>query len=155
MLSPTEPATEMRDQMSTELPKGKAVINVLADFMHYLFDSTKMFFIASDLAREPVWDSVSNNVELVLTHPNGWSGPQQTQLRTAAVKAHIVPDTPAGRSSVHFVSEGKASFNFCATRTQAGQMLKVRCPILINRWMFDTLVARRASFDHRCGWWGH
>ena len=112
--------------MSTELPKGKTIVDVLADFMRYLFDSTKALFIASDPAGDIMWDSVSNSIELVLTHPNGWRGPQQTQLRTAAVKAGIVPDTPAGRSRVHFVTEGEASFNFCAIETPAGKDLKVR-----------------------------
>jgi hypothetical protein len=114
----------MKDQMSA-LPKGKTIIDVFADFMRYLFDSTKALFKASDPNGELRWDSVSNNIDLVLTHPNGWAGSQQTQLRTAAVRAGIVPDTPAGRSRVHFVTEGEASFNFCATTTQAGKRLKV------------------------------
>ena len=94
--------------------------------MRYLFDSTKTLFKDSEPNGDLRWDSVSNNIELVLTHPNGWGGLQQTQLRAAAVKAGIVPDTPDGRSSVHFVTEGEASFNFCATHTQAGKDLNVR-----------------------------
>jgi hypothetical protein len=124
-MSPTEPSAAMKDQMSTNLPKGKTIVDVFADFMGYLFDSTKELFKTSEPNGESRWDSVSNSVELVLTHPNGWSGPQQTQLRTAAIKAGIVPNTPAGRSRVYFVSEGEASFNFCATHTQAGRDLKV------------------------------
>ena len=111
--------------MSKEPPKGKTIIDVFADFMRYLFDSTKELFKASEPNGELRWDSVSDNIELVLTHPNGWGGPQQTQLRTAAIKAGIITDTPAGRSHVHFVTEGEASFNFCATHTQAGKDLKV------------------------------
>jgi len=116
----------MKDQMSKELPKGKAIVDVFADFMGYLFGSTKALFIASEPNGELRWDSISDSIELVLTHPNGWGGPQQTLLRTAAVLAGIVPDTPAGHSSVNFVTEGEASFNFCATHTQAGKDLKVR-----------------------------
>ena len=125
MLSPTEPPDAMKDQMSTQLPKGKTIIDVYADFMGYLFESAKTLFKTSELSGDLRWDSISNKIELVLTHPNGWGGPQQAQLRTAAVKAHIVPDTPAGRSSVRFVTEGEASFNFCATHTEAGRNLKV------------------------------
>lgn len=64
--------------------------------------------------------------------PPEWvGGPQQTKLRTAAIKAGIVPDTPAGRNSVRFVSEGEASFSFCASQTLAGKGLGVRrCPYL-------------------------
>lgn len=125
MMSPTELPAAMKDQMSTELPRGKTIVDVFADLMRYLFDSTKALFKTSEPNGELRWNSVSNNIELVLTHPNGWGGPQQAQLRTAAVRAGIVPDTPAGHSRVSFVTEGEASFCFCATQTQAGRGLKV------------------------------
>jgi len=139
--------------MSKELPKGKAIVDVFADFMGYLFDSTKALFIASEPNGELRWDSISDSIELVLTHPNGWGGPQQTLLRTAAVLAGIVPDTPAGHSSVNFVTEGEASFNFCATHTQAGRDLMVRHTTPIQCPSFDTSVAWRGGFDYRRGWW--
>jgi len=122
MISPTA----IQEQTNARLPKGKTILDIFADFMRYLLDSTKTFFKVSEQDGELKWDSASDNIELVLTHPNGWGGPQQTQLRAAAVQAGIVPDTPAGHSSVHFVTEGEASFNFCATHTQAGRNLKVR-----------------------------
>jgi hypothetical protein len=154
-MSPTEPSAAMKDQMSTYLPKGKTIVDVFADFMGYLFDSTKALFKASEPNGELRWKSVSNSVELVLTHPNGWGGPQQTKLRTAAIKAGIVPDTPSGHSRVHFVTEGEASFNFCATHTQAGRDLKVRRAFLARCCFFDILTVWRASADHRCGRWDH
>ena len=155
MISPNKPSAEMRAQMSTQLPKGKTVVDVFADLMRYLFESTKTLFKTSEANGELVWDSVSNSIELVLSHPNGWGGLQQTQLRSAAIKAGIVPDTPAGCSKVHFVTEGEASFNFCATHTQTGKDLKVCHPALVQCWFFDTFTAWRASFDHRCGWWNY
>jgi len=135
------------------LPKGKTIIDVFADFMGYLFDSTKVLFKTSEPNGELRWNSVSNDIELVLSHPNGWGGPQQAKLRTAAVQAGIVPDTPAGRSRVHFVTEGEASFCFCATQTRAGKDLNVGGVVVTQNWIFDTLTDRRASVDHRCGWW--
>ena len=125
MISPNELSAAMKTHMSTELPKGKTVVDVFADFMRYLFESTKTLFKISEPNGELGWNSISNNIELVLSHPNGWCGPQQALLRTAAVRAGIVPDTPAGRSRVHFVTEGEASFNFCTSHTQAGKDLKV------------------------------
>ena len=124
-LSPLELPVAVVDQMGTKLPKGKTIIDIFADFMRYLFDSTKALFKSSEPSGELRWDSISGSIELVLTHPNGWGGPQQTHLRNAAIKAGIVPDTPTGHASVHFVTEGEASFNFCATHTQAGRNLKV------------------------------
>ena len=132
----------MKDQMDTQLPRGKTVIDVFADFMRYLFDSTKELFVSLEPNGEMRWNSVSGSIELVLTHPNGWRGLQQSQLRTAAVKAGIIRDTPAEHAHVHFVSEGEASFSFCATHTEAGKNLKVCHTISAWSWLFDTLVAR-------------
>jgi len=134
LLSPNELPVAMRDQMSTKLPRGKTIMDVYADFMRYLFDSTKALFKSSEPGGEVRWNSISNSIELVLTHPNGWGGPQQAILRTAAVEAGIVSDTPAGRSSVHFVTEGEASFSFCATQTQAGRNLKVYLTFPTRSW---------------------
>ena len=139
MLSPSDLSTAMVAQMSTELPKGKTIVDVFADFMRYLYESTETLFKTSEPNIK--WDSIST-IELVLTHPNGWRGPQQGQLRTAAVKAGIIKDTPADYARVHFVSEGEASFSFCATNTQAGENLKVCRTVSAQSWFFDTLAAR-------------
>ena len=154
MLSPTELPAAMRDQMSTRLPRRKTIVDIFADMMRYLFDSTKTLFKSSEPNGEIRWDSISKSIELVLTHPNGWGGPQQTQLRNAAVEAGIVSDTPAGHASVHFVTEGEASFSFCATETRVGKNLKV-CHPLSTQTGPNTLAARRASFNHRRGRWNH
>ena len=124
MLSPIELPVAMKDRMSTDLPKGKTIVGVLADFMRHLFRSAKASFEPPESNRGLRWDSVSESIELVLTHPNGWGGSQQAHLRNAAVKAGIVPDALAG-SRVHFVAEGEASFSFCAANTEAGKNLKV------------------------------
>ena len=123
MLSPSGLPAAMKDQMNMELPRGKTIVDVFADFMRYLFDSTEALFKSSE--PNVSWDSISC-IELVLTHPNGWGGPEQSQLRSATIKADIVSDTPAGRAHVHFVTEGEARFNFCAAEIHAGEKLKVR-----------------------------
>jgi len=152
MLSPTGPSHAMENLMDQQLPKGKTIIDVFADFIRYLFDSTKAHFEASEPNGELRWDPASGDIELVLTHPNGWGGPQQTQLRTAAVRAGIIPDTPVGHPSVRFVTEGEATFNFCATHTEAGKNLKVCHAVPAQRWSVNTLAAWRTSFYHRCGY---
>jgi len=133
MLSPSDLSAEMVDQMSMELPEGKAIVDVFADFMRYLYDSTEALFKSSEPNIK--WDSIPT-IELVLTHPNGWKGPQQSQLRTAAVKAGLIKDTPADHARVHFVSEGEASFSFCATNTQAGENLQVCRAASAQGWFF-------------------
>ena len=143
--------------MISQLPSGKTIIDVYADFMGYLFESTKAIFKSSEPNGKLRWDTVSNNIELVLSHPNGWGGLQQTLLRSAAVKARIVPDTNthAGHSRVHFVTEGEAGFSFCATRTQAGRNLKVSYTTLSQNGFIDTFAARRTSLNYRRRRWNH
>ena len=125
MIGPTQPSAELKNYMSSDLPKGKTIIDVFSDLIGYLFRSTRMLYVSSDPSAESRWNSLSHEIELVLTHPNGWGGSQQSQLRAAAVRAGIVPGTHEGLSRVHFVTEGEASFNFCVTETQAGRDMKV------------------------------
>ena len=146
-LSPAEIPAAMKAQISTELPRGKTIVDVFADLMRYLFDSTKALFKASEPNGELRWKSISQPIELVLTHPNRWGGPQQAQLRTAAVKAGIISDTVA-YSCIHFVTEGEASFSFCAAQTRAGKDLKVCHTAPTQCRVFDALAGQRASFDH-------
>ena len=136
MLSPLELPAAMKDQMSTELPRGKTIVDVFADYMRYLFESTETLFKSSE--PNVRWDSISS-IELVLSHPNGWGGPQQSQLRSAAIKAGIVSDTPTGHAQVHFVAEGEACFNFCASEIQAGEKLKVRNTAPVQSWILTRL----------------
>ena len=58
------------------------------------------------------WESVEDNIQFVLSHPNGWEGFQQTQMREAIVLAGLIPDTTRGHSKVSFVTEGEASLHF-------------------------------------------
>ena len=126
MHSPTKMPPATGEMMSgTQLPRGKTIIDVLVDFMGYLFNSTRTIFEASEPNGELRWNSISNSIELVLAHPNEWGSSQQANLRTAAIKAGIVPDTSAGHASVHFVTAGEANLNFCASQSQAGRSLKV------------------------------
>jgi len=55
------------------------------------------------------WDTAVNtaNIEFVLTHPNGWEGAQQAQMREAAIHAGLIDDIPSARARVRFVTEGE------------------------------------------------
>ena len=95
-------------------------MNVFADFLFYLFECTKEFIKEHELFR---WDSVKSNVEFVLSHPNGWKGAQQHQMREAAVEAGLVADDDAGRKQISFVTEGEASLHFCIAQKGAGGIM--------------------------------
>ena len=52
------------------------------------------------------------DIDYVLSHPNGWEGIQQMQMRQAAVQAGLIPDTTKGHAWISFVMEGEASLHF-------------------------------------------
>ena len=61
---------------------------------------------------EDLWGSISSDIEYVISHPNGWEGYQQSQIRSAIVLAGLIPDSVDGNSRVTFVTEGEASLHF-------------------------------------------
>jgi len=117
------PATAKR-HMTAKLPKGKSVVDLFADFIRYLFDSTITHIKEAEPTGEGLWKNFRTTVELVLTHPNGWEGHQQEVMRKAVVRAAIFNEEDA-RNRVTFVTEGEASFNYCVTNTKSGELLGV------------------------------
>ncbi|KAJ2922257.1 hypothetical protein H1R20_g14836, partial [Candolleomyces eurysporus] len=93
------------------LPPNKTVVQVFTDYMRYLHQCTKDYI--SETHGALFWKSLENEILYVLTHPNGWEGPQQATMRNAAILAGFIPDTVEGRSRVSFVTEGEASLHFC------------------------------------------
>ena len=79
--------------------------------MKYLFQCTETYI--KETHSPELWDSVANNIDFVLTHPNGWEGAQQAQIRRAAVRAGLVNDTPEGQARLQLLTEGEASLHFC------------------------------------------
>ncbi|KAF6752160.1 hypothetical protein DFP72DRAFT_905081 [Ephemerocybe angulata] len=84
------------------LPCGKTVVEVFTDFVFYMHNCAEKFITETHGA--VVWASLSKDISYVLTHPNGWAGPQQTAMREAAIKAGLVPNTPEGRARVVFLT---------------------------------------------------
>jgi hypothetical protein len=60
-----------------------------------------------------LWESLEHDAIYALTHPNGWGGSQQAQMREAAILAGVIPNTDQGLSRITFVTEGEASLLFC------------------------------------------
>ena len=81
--------------------------------MRYLFHCTQKYI--EDSHGVNVWKSIENHIEFVLTHPNGWEGPQQKQIRRAATLAGLVSGSPEGQDRVHLLTEGEASLHFCVS----------------------------------------
>ncbi|KAM6497398.1 hypothetical protein JOM56_007871 [Amanita muscaria] len=106
------PSQEFEIQKLRSLPKNKTPVQVFGDFLRYLFQSTKKYILDSELWP---WNSVEKNVYFVLSHPNGWEGKQQSQMRKAAITADLVDGSEASER-ISFVSEGEASLHFCLNK---------------------------------------
>ena len=102
----------------TPLPPNKTVIDVFVDFMKYLCKCTRDYLQETYPNQPDLWATMERNnaIDFVLTHPNGWEGSQQSQMRQAAIRAGLVPDTSAGHARVRFVTEGEASLHLCIQR---------------------------------------
>ncbi|KIL60590.1 hypothetical protein M378DRAFT_914269 [Amanita muscaria Koide BX008] len=104
------PSQEFVLQKLRSFPKNKTPVQVFGDLLRYLFQSTKKYIMDSD--SDLSWDSVETNMYFVLSHPNGWEGKQQSQMRKAAIAAGLVDKSEASER-ISFVSEGEASLHFC------------------------------------------
>ena len=98
--------------------------------MRYLHDCAKTYIQETHASGSNLWASVEQRIEYVLTHPNGWEGAQQEQMRRAAILAGLIPDTDGGRARVQFVTEGEASLHFCIQSGLTSQAMEVGRPNL-------------------------
>ena len=91
--------------------------------MGYLYRCTRTYI--QDTHSPELWRSVESDIDFVLTHPNGWEGAQQSQIRRAAVLAGLISDTPDGHSRLQLLTEGEASLHFCLGNGLASDSLTV------------------------------
>ena len=126
-------SSHIKDEDIPPLPRGKSALQVLADFMRYLFSCARSYITESHASGTSMWRSLenNNNIDFILTHPNGWEGLQQQQIRRAAEIAGLVPsgDEHAGR--IHLLTEGEASLQFCVTHLLSSDSLN-NTPIVSN-----------------------
>ncbi|KIL60617.1 hypothetical protein M378DRAFT_167980 [Amanita muscaria Koide BX008] len=86
------PSQEFELQKLRSFPKNKTPVQVFGDLLRYLYQSTKKYITDSELWS---WKSVERNISFVLSHPNGWEGKQQSQMRKAAIAAGLVDTSEA------------------------------------------------------------
>ena len=94
------------------LPLNKTVVEVFADFLAYLLSCASSYIQDTHANGAKLWASVNDQICFVLSHPNGWEGAQQAEMRKAAVLAELIPNTKAGHARLSFVTEGEASLHF-------------------------------------------
>lgn len=135
--------SELRNAPLDPLPPNATLTTVFADFMAYLLQCTKKFFEESSPNGATQWANLIDTAHFIISHPNGWEGPQQTKLRKAAVLALLVPDTMEGRARIHFVTEGEASLHFCLNEKVIEEGVDVSSPRLMSVKPFLTLADSR------------
>lgn len=118
-------ALKMNGMRFAPLPRQKTAVDVFGDFLAYLFTCTRSFIIDTHANGAALWRAVEHDIQLVLSHPNGWEGAQQTKMRRAAVYGGLIPDTDEGKSRIRFVTEGEASLHACVLNGLAADVLSV------------------------------
>ncbi|GBE79274.1 hypothetical protein SCP_0204720 [Sparassis crispa] len=98
---------EVNKNVLPPLPLKKTVIDVFGDFLKYLFLCARRYITETHANGQQLWTSLENQIEIVLSHPNGWEGLQQTKMRRAAIAAGLIQDTPQDHNRIHFVTEGE------------------------------------------------
>jgi hypothetical protein len=95
-----------------KLPESVTRETVYIDFLSYLHDCTRKFFIDSTANGQATWDRLQKDgLNLVLAIPNGWETSQQVLLRTMAQRSGWVKPGKAF-SHVTFVTESEASVHY-------------------------------------------
>ena len=141
-------SSHITDQDIPALPPNRTAIEILGDFMGYLFQCTKTYIQETHASGRDMWTSFENNIDFVLSHPNGWEGPQQTQIRRAAVLAGLVPDSPEGQARIQMVTEGEASLHFCLSSEKTAGSLKVVFQFVLDLCSSHLFSGRPGRHDY-------
>ncbi|PBK65402.1 hypothetical protein ARMSODRAFT_1022211 [Armillaria solidipes] len=124
--------TNTSPRIKTKLLSFKALTQVFSDFYAYLFQCTKSFILETHQGAQVFWNSVEDHIEFVLSHPNGWQGPEQAKMRQALIDARLVPDSDEEHTRVRFVTEGEASLHFCIRHGLASHIKDDEAVIIID-----------------------
>lgn len=124
-LRPRTMRLNMNGMRFSPVPKKKTPVHVFGDFLAYLYHCTKKFITDTHANGAALWSTVEENIQFVLSHPNGWEGPQQSKMRRAAIYGGLIPDTNAGKARIWFVTEGEASLHACVLSGLAADVLSV------------------------------
>lgn len=94
------------------LPVEWTAVEVLADYLKYLFKCTKAFLEESQPDGEILWASLEPSIEFVMSYPDGWGVIARSHMYKAAFLAGFFPDNASGQKRLSFVTEGKANLYF-------------------------------------------
>jgi len=123
--SPPHHAPQHERYAPRPLPKRKTAVHVFGDFLAYLYRCTRNFITDTHANGAVLWNQVENDIQFVLSHPNGWEGAQQSKMRRAAIYGGLIPESNEGKARIRFVTEGEASLHACVLNGLAADVLSV------------------------------
>jgi hypothetical protein len=106
-------SAHIKDEDVPPLPYGKSAVDILTDFIKYLYTVAKRHIEEHHMGLN--WSPIEDSIEFIFSHPNGWEGLQQQKYRDAIEGAGLVARTPEGRARVHMITEGEASLHYCVS----------------------------------------
>ncbi len=110
------------DDFLPPLPPGKMVVEVLSDFLRYLNNCAQEYIQeVHPVTGTEIWSS--QEIQYILTHSNGWEGPQQASMRQAAQEAGLVK--PDGGNQLCLIAEGEAGLHLCIERGLMNDSIRV------------------------------
>jgi hypothetical protein len=143
-LRPKTMKLQMNGMRLNPLPLGKTATDAFGDFLSCdvhspirapsgsdplpypdLYSCTRSFISDTHANGLALWSAVENDIQFVLSHPNGWEGAQQTKMRTSAIYGGLIPDSSEGKARIRFVTEGEASLHACILSGLAADVLSV------------------------------
>ncbi|KAG8687231.1 hypothetical protein FRC11_007557, partial [Ceratobasidium sp. 423] len=91
------------------LPNGLTIETVYADMIRYMLEHTRQRI--DDRPDIGTWAELSQNMTLVIAHPNGWGTEQQARIRAAVVMSGFFGQDGSAQR-VRFVAEAEASVHY-------------------------------------------
>lgn len=122
----TSPAIEI-----PPLPSKVTLKQVYADFLKYIFNTTRGFFANSTPNGDQIWTRVEDLLIIVLAIPNGWDTAQQGFLRQAITTAGLLPVADLDKR-LEFVTEGEASVHYALAHTRTNIWLKAGAMFMVT-----------------------
>ncbi|KDQ52365.1 hypothetical protein JAAARDRAFT_198283 [Jaapia argillacea MUCL 33604] len=95
------------------LPPGKTAVDVLSVIFEYLYRCARKYIRASEPNGPAILETLEDNIDFILSHPNQWGSQEEADMHRAAITAGLVPDTKEGHVRLHLVTEGVANLHYC------------------------------------------
>jgi hypothetical protein len=119
-------------------PRRMSAVTSRLHFLAYIFrcQCTRAFVADAHVGEPVLWAAVAPSIQIVLSHPNGWEGAQQSKMRRAVACTGLISDTDTSLWRRHML---------CCARALA------RCHAVLRPQRHRAAPARLARHAAACG----